>query len=262
MTILRLLPTLFLVLLYAAGIAMPASASQELYAISASSPTDTGANSYENKSDSSIKSGTNSAQRYEKVTDIASSLKEQTLLHITLSNGQTIQATSGHPFKTREGWRDAVLLKKGGQLLLGGEGGGDQDGQEDKQAYATITDIQEEVKTTSVFNLEVSNLHTFFVGVEGVVVHNGVVYCRTAPGASRKPYIGKADDDKNFRRRQTSHDNQYGTNHNYQELYRGPETGKVLEGIEQKILDGYGGPTNKGNPNGGTENRRNNTKKR
>ena len=127
---------------------------------SASGASNTGARSYQNKS------AQPSAQRYEKVTDIASSLKEQTLLHITLSNGQTIQATAGHPFKTSEGWRDAVLLKRGGQLLLGGEA-------DSSERYATITDIREEVKTTAVFNLEVANLHTFFVGVDGVVVHNG-----------------------------------------------------------------------------------------
>ncbi len=96
MTILRLLPTLFLVLLYAAGIAMPASASQELYAISAYSPTNTGASSYENKSgssiNSSIKSGIKSAQRYEKVTDIASSFKEELIrvrFQLKSQNGTT-----------------------------------------------------------------------------------------------------------------------------------------------------------------------------
>ncbi len=148
---------------------------------SAFSPINTGASSYELKS----------AQRYEKVTDTVSSFKEQTLLHITLGNGQSIQATAGHPFKTLEGWRDAVLLKKGGQLLLGGEGGGDRDGQQDKQAYATITDIQEEVKTTSVFNLEVANLHTFFVGVDGVLVHNGLC----TPWKNLKPFQGKTKTD-------------------------------------------------------------------
>ena len=220
---------------------------------SAFSPINTGASSYENKSNFSSSSSVKPAQRYEKVTDTISSFKEQTLLHIALSNGQTIQATAGHPFKTREGWRDAVLLKKGGQLLLGGEA-------DSSERFATILEIREEVKTTAVFNLEVANLHTFFVGVDGVVVHNGVVYCCTAPG--RKPYIGKADDDKNFRRRQNSHDRQYGTEHEYEKLYSGTETGKALEAIEQKLLDAYGGPTNKGNPGGGTENRRNNTRKR
>jgi Pretoxin HINT domain len=120
---------------------------------------------------------TPSAQRYEKVTDTFSSVKQQTLLHITLSNGQTLQATAGHPFKTSEGWRDAILLKKGGKLLLKG---GDADdatntlnGANPAERYTTITDIRTEVKTLPVFNLEVANLHTFFVGTEGVVVHNG-----------------------------------------------------------------------------------------
>ncbi len=145
----------------------PAAAKQAfLDAKSASSPINTGASSYENKSSFSTLSSVKPAQRYEKVTDIASSFKEQTLLHISLSNGQTIQATAGHPFKTLEGWRDAVLLKKGGQLLVGGEA-------DAAERYATILEIREEVKTTAVFNLEVANLHTFFVGVDGVVVHNG-----------------------------------------------------------------------------------------
>jgi hypothetical protein len=148
---------------------------------SADSPSKCCTDSYENNSDSSIvnhasisaASKPTSAQRYEKVTDIASSFKEQTLLHITLDNGQTIQATAGHPFKTREGWRDAVMLKKGGKLLLRG---GDANANSDvnsAERYATITDIREEVKTTAVFNLEVANLHTFFVGEDGLVVHNG-----------------------------------------------------------------------------------------
>ncbi len=145
----------------------PAAAKQAfLEAKSASRPIDTGASSYENKRNFSTLSSVKPAQRYEKVTDIASSFKEQTLLYISLDNGQTIQATAGHPFKTREGWRDAVLLKKGGQLLLGGEA-------DAAERYATILEIREEVKTTAVFNLEVANLHTFFVGVDGVVVHNG-----------------------------------------------------------------------------------------
>jgi hypothetical protein len=155
---------------------------------SASSPINTGVSSYENKSNFSTLSSVKPAQRYEKVTDTISSFKEQTLLHLSLSNGQTIQATAGHPFKTSEGWRDAVLLKKGGQLLLGGEettallplplGEGWGEGLPalalTSERFATILEIREEVKTTAAFNLEVANLHTFFVGVEGVVVHNGV----------------------------------------------------------------------------------------
>ena len=167
-----------------AAMAQAGQAAQTLQAVyqqarlgikSASSPINTVASSYENNSIKGIKS----AQRYEKVTDTVSSFKEQTLLHITLSNGQTIQATAGHPFKTLEGWRDAVLLKKGGQLLLGGEA-------DKEDRYATILEIREEVKTTAVYNLEVANLHTFFVGVDGVVVHNGASPPNLSPpGAGR-----------------------------------------------------------------------------
>jgi hypothetical protein len=142
---------------------------------------------------------------YEKVVDIYTSYKQQTLVYLTLDNGQQLTATEGHPFKTTDGWRDAVLLKKGGQLLLKG-GDGDADAlavnlqlntpltqvnsaqaatnsvalgnqatnaaQQGGRAI-TIADIRLEVKTVAVYNLEVANAHTFFVGVDGVLVHNG-----------------------------------------------------------------------------------------
>jgi hypothetical protein len=149
----------------------------------ATNPSKSSPSSYENNSTGNINSVNNaninaliqptSAQRYEKVTDTISSLIEQTLLHITLDNGQYIQATAGHPFKTLEGWRDAVLLKKGGKLLLRNEDTTSKVVANTAERYATITDIREEIKTIAVFNLEVANLHTFFVGVDGVVVHNG-----------------------------------------------------------------------------------------
>ena len=173
------------------------AAEANLTSKSASNPSKCCSSSYENNSESidtnhpSIRAASKptSAQRYEKVTDIASSFKAQTLLHLTLDNGQTIQATAGHPFKTSEGWRDAVMLKKGGKLLLGG---GDADAEADANSaerFGTITDIREEVKTTAVFNLEVANLHTFFVGEEGLAVHNGGgahVPCGSSRGAFRQ----------------------------------------------------------------------------
>jgi hypothetical protein len=36
-----------------------------------------------------------------------------------------------------------------------------------------ITDVRIEKRTLQVFNLEVANAHTFLVGTDGVVVHNG-----------------------------------------------------------------------------------------
>ncbi len=115
-----------------------------------------------------------SAKRYEKVSDLITSERERKLVHLTLEGGKRITATDGHPFRTSEGWRDAVLLKKGAKLLLMGSGEGDADsaGTATTTATATIEDVRIEVKTTRVYNLEVENLHTFFVGEQGVVVHN------------------------------------------------------------------------------------------
>jgi len=109
-----------------------------------------------------------SANRYEKVSDLITSERERKLVHITLEGGKRITATDGHPFRTSEGWRDAVLLKKGAKLLLMGSG----EGSDKATATATIEDVRIEVKTTRVYNLEVENLHTFFVGEQGLIVHN------------------------------------------------------------------------------------------
>ncbi len=112
---------------------------------------------------------------YEKVTDVYTSYKAQTLVHLTLDDGETLTATEGHPFKTTDGWRDAILLKKGGKLLL--KGG---DGDADAERTGTITDVQAEQRTLPVYNLEVANGHTYFVGIDGELVHNGCL---------RRPYI-------------------------------------------------------------------------
>lgn len=123
------------------------------------------------------------ATRYEKVSEIISSEKQQRLVHLMLDTGEKLTATDGHPFRTSEGWRDAIMLKQGGKLLLKGSGTGDND----SAGAATIAGIQLETKTVRVFNLEVENLHTFFVGEEGLLVHNGSFYlvpgCRTQAGS-------------------------------------------------------------------------------
>jgi hypothetical protein len=182
-------------------------------------------------------STTDTRLSYEKVVDIYTSYKQQTLVHLTLDNGQRLTATEGHPFKTTDGWRDAVLLKKGGQLLLkGGEDGAEAvatDLQPNKplaqgnnaqaatesvansatnnsqaanaaqpgERAITIADIRLEVTTVAVYNLEVANAHTFFVGADGVLVHNGNPL-RGLPGTYEFPdllnkgkfYVGSAAD--------------------------------------------------------------------
>jgi len=193
---------------------------------------------------------------YERITDVFTSKREQRFVRIKLDDGEELTATEGHPFKTTEGWRDAARLERGARLLRrGSEASG-------SERTAVVVDLSLETKTIQVFNLEVANSHTFFVGPDGVLVHNGIVYCREFPG--EPPYIGKADDEKNYKRRQDAHDKKYGRQHTYRELYNdgdGGKRGKDLEKVEQQHLDESGGPNNKSNPNGRTANKRNNVKK-
>ena len=109
---------------------------------------------------------------YEKVTDVYTSYKAQTLVRLTLDDGQTLTATDGHPFKTADGWRDAIMLNKDGKLLLKG---GDID--TDAGRTATVAEVRTEQRTLPVLNLEVANAHTYFVGVGGELVHNTSVFC-------------------------------------------------------------------------------------
>jgi hypothetical protein len=102
----------------------------------------------------------------------------------------TADTAEGHPFKTTDGWRDAILLKKGGQLLLKGGGGDSADAAD---AVITIAEVRQEVKTLAVYNLEVANAHTFFVGADGVLVHN-MACTYKVPGSRTKsgqPYVGQ-----------------------------------------------------------------------
>ncbi len=124
---------------------------------------------------------------YEPVTDIhVTPDQKRRLVDITLTSGQRITATDGHPFRTTEGWRDAILLKKGGKLLLRGEG------DTEPERAVEIADIQHRSETLTTYNLEVANAHTFFVGEEGGLVHNGFgAYTIHFPDGTR--YHGKGD---------------------------------------------------------------------
>ena len=64
---------------------------------------------------------------------------------------------------TLHGGHDAVLLKRGGKLLVHAEG-------EPALTTASIVDVQLETTTIAAFNLEVANAHTFIVGEDGFVV--------------------------------------------------------------------------------------------
>jgi hypothetical protein len=113
---------------------------------------------------------------YEPITDImVTPAQPRRLVDLVLADGQTITTTDGHPFNTPEGWRVAILLKKGGNLLLKGDGESDR--------TVEIASVTHRLDTQTTYNLEVANAHTFFVGVEGVLVHNG----RVKPPAPGRP---------------------------------------------------------------------------
>ena len=142
-----------------------ASYDLQTQAKQAASPHNASASSSQTYSNLSASGATS----YQNVTQLLNTPERiRTLVHLTLDNGQTLTATDGHPFKTDEGWRDAVLLKKGGKLLLGG---GDEDPAQPR--YTTIADVRIEQERITTYNLEVAQLHTYLVGVDGVVVHNG-----------------------------------------------------------------------------------------
>ena len=113
---------------------------------------------------------------YEPITDImVTPAQPRRLVDLVLADGQTLTTTDGHPFNTPEGWRDAILLKKGGKLLLKGDG--------ESEKTVEIASVTHRLDTQTTYNLEVANAHTFFVGEEGVLVHNG----RVKPPAPGRP---------------------------------------------------------------------------
>ena len=122
---------------------------------------------------------------YEPITDIISTPnREQKWVHVTLSDGKVITATEGHPFRTVDGWRDAVLLKQGDILILTGSDG--------KPSTIQVDGIRYETKVLTTYNLEVANAHTFFVGEDAVLVHN----CGPGRAGKQKRLRELMNDDK------------------------------------------------------------------
>ena len=93
------------------------------------------------------------------------------LIHIGV-NGETISATPSHPFYVDKlGWTLARSLRAGDILVLSnGE-------------FVTVEWVQHEILESpiKVYNFEVEEFHTYFVGECGVLVHNE---CKTDWGAA------------------------------------------------------------------------------
>ena len=85
------------------------------------------------------------------------------ILHVSTSDGEIIDTTTNHPFYVGEkGWVAAGDLEIGDVLYTA-------DGDE-----AEVTDLELEklAEPITVYNLEVEDFHTYFVGEYGVLVHN------------------------------------------------------------------------------------------
>ena len=88
--------------------------------------------------------------------------ESEELVHLTV-NGEEITTTPGHPFWVpQKGWTKAVHLRAGDRLqLLNGE-------------YVVVDQVQHELLESPVFvyNFEVEDFHTYYVGTDSVLVHN------------------------------------------------------------------------------------------
>lgn len=85
------------------------------------------------------------------------------LVHVTTETGTVINTTENHPFYTEgKGWCVASELEDGDVLRT-------QDGKTETVASVETETLDEPVK---VYNLEIEDSHTYYVSVDGVLVHN------------------------------------------------------------------------------------------
>lgn len=85
------------------------------------------------------------------------------IIHVSTADGETIDTTTNHPFYVEnKGWVAAGDLEVGDVLVTA-------DGNE-----VEVTDLELEklAEPILVYNLEVEDFHTYFVGEFGVLVHN------------------------------------------------------------------------------------------
>jgi RHS repeat-associated protein len=98
---------------------------------------------------------------YQPVTDLIQSEQPYRLIKITLDSGKSIEATAEHPFYIKgKGWNPASSLKVGQVLEL------------HNGTTVVVAEVDSSVRREMVYNLAVANTHNYFVGENGVLVHN------------------------------------------------------------------------------------------
>ena len=108
------------------------------------------------------------------------------ILHVSTSDGETIDTTTNHPFYVEEkGWVAAGDLVVGDTLVT-------VDGDE-----VEVTDLQLEklAEPILVYNLEVEDFHTYFVSEYGVLVHNSYKSDHASKRQSEGRNVGSAIND-------------------------------------------------------------------
>mgnify|MGYP003294620627 CR=1 FL=1 len=106
------------------------------------------------------------------------------LVHLTIGN-DTIDTTPGHPFYVaQKGWYAAESLRAGDILVtVNGE-------------YVILEQVQHEIfeQPVPVYNLEVLDYHTFFIGESTICTHN---MCTNKGRSGKQQRLREmADDDK------------------------------------------------------------------
>lgn len=107
----------------------------------------------------------------QKVKEVARTFVRETteLIHVTV-DGEEVRTTPEHPFYVPgKGWVGAVHLRAGDILLL------------HSGKYVVVEKIQHEILESpiKVYNFEVADFHTYFVGNASILVHNS---CGTISG--------------------------------------------------------------------------------
>ncbi|WP_269630897.1 Ig-like domain repeat protein [Pelomonas sp. BJYL3] len=123
-----------------------------------------------------LSTGRDRRLRYERVIDVFSSIKSQELVSLAGASGETIEATGGHPFLTKNGWKDAARLTTQDDILTRP---GD---------WRALIDLQRfDAGIAPVFNIELGTAHAYFVGIQAFIVHNAIVCTQKIPRDELKP---------------------------------------------------------------------------
>jgi RHS repeat-associated protein len=99
-------------------------------------------------------------QEWNKVVHLIQGDQEYELVILRLENGDTIEATTEHPFWViGHGWQYAKMLVTGDILSL-------------INGNIKIAEIIFDKRSVFVYNFNVSNAHTYYIGNDGILVHN------------------------------------------------------------------------------------------